>query len=614
MRQPLRLWPGVAAAALLLVTLFVVPLVLPAEAGIGFIAGYVSAVLIVVWWLAFSRARWFERVGALVSMVLAVALTRPLIDKSIAGGAMGNLQYALALPVMCLALVAWAFGTRRHSVPIRLASLPTAMLLACGFLTLLRTDGIGGETMFQLRWRWTQTAEERLLAEATDVPIAPIAPAVPSAVPSTAEISSEPPAAKSEDDSTAPAPAGAVPIRAAEWPGFRGPERNGVVRGVRINTDWAGSPPVELWRRPIGPGWSSFAVDGDRIYTQEQRGNDEIVACYSLATGKPVWMHKDSTRFWESNAGPGPRGTPALVNGRVYALGATGILNALDARTGAVIWSRNAASDTKVEVPMWGFSSSPLVTGDLVIVATAGTLAAYDLASGASRWVGPKHEFSYSSPHLVTIGDVAQVLLLSPPGVVSVTPSDGTLLWEHAFEGGAIVQPTMTPDGDVLISGLAGTGGSGVRRLGVARGSEGWTVQERWTSNGLKPYFNDFVIHKGFAYGFDGSIMSCIDLEDGKRKWKGGRYGNGQVVLLPDQDLLLVMTEEGELALVAAAADKFAEVARVPVLHSKTWNHPVIVGDLLLVRNGEEMAAFRLSPADHTSSRNARTGSIATAR
>lgn len=593
MRKPLRLWPGIAAAAVLLVSLFVLPFVLPSTATIALIAGYVSALLIVVWWLAFSRARWYERLGALAAMALAVAVTRPLIDKSIAGGAMGNLQYGLALPVMSVALVAWASGTLRRSATVRLASLPVAMLLACGLLTLLRTDGIGGSTMFQLRWRWTPTAEERLLAQATDVPIAPIAPAAPPA----AEVRREPAAARSEDEPASSTPASPLPTRTAEWPGFRGPDRNGIVRGVRINTDWAASPPVELWRHAIGPGWSSFAVDGDRIYTQEQRGNDEIVACYSLATGKPVWMHKDATRFWESNAGPGPRGTPTLVNGRVYAFGATGILNALDARTGAVVWSRNAASETKVETPMWGFSSSPLVTGDLVIVAIAGTLAGYDLASGKPRWVGPKHAFSYSSPHLVTIGDVAQVLLLSPPGVVSVTPSDGTLLWEHAFEGGAIVQPTVTPDGDVLISNLAGTGGSGVRRLGVAHGSDGWTVQERWTSNGLKPYFNDYVVHNGNAYGFDGSILASIDLADGKRRWKGGRYGAGQLILLAEQDLLLVVSEEGGLALVGATPDKFTEIARAPAIEGKTWNHPVLVGDVLLVRNGEEMAAFRLTVA-----------------
>jgi outer membrane protein assembly factor BamB len=597
MRQPLRLWPGVAALTVLLVSAFAIPFAPPSITTFAFIGAYVSALLIVVWWLFFSRARWYERLGALAAMALAVAVMRSLLDKSIIGGAMGNLTYVLAFPLMALALVAWAFGTRRHSVAVRLATLPTAMLLACGLLTLLRTDGVGGETMFQLRWRWTPTAEERLLAEATDVPAAPLAPAAPAAAPTAAEVPAAPPAARSEDEPASSTPPSSASIRAAEWPGFRGPDRNSVVRGVRIKTDWAASPPVELWRRAIGPGWSSFAVDGDRIYTQEQRGDDEIVACYSLATGKPVWMHKDATRFWESNAGPGPRGTPTLVNGRVYTFGATGILNALDARTGAVVWSRNAASETKVETPTWGFSSSPLVTGDLVIVAIAGTLAGYDLASGKPRWVGPKHAFSYSSPHLATIGDVAQVLLLSPPGVVSVAPSDGTLLWEHAFEGGGIVQPSVTPDGDVLISNLAGTGGSGVRRLGIARGSDGWTAQERWTSNGLKPYFNDYVVHNGNAYGFDGSILASIDLADGKRRWKGGRYGAGQLILLPEQDLLLVVSEEGGLALVGATPDKFTEIARASALDGKTWNHPVLVGDVLLVRNGEEMAAFRLAVA-----------------
>ena len=203
---------------------------------------------------------------------------------------------------------------------------------------------------------------------------------------------------------------------------------------------------------------------------------------------------------------------------------------------------------------------------------------------------------SYSSPQLVTIDGVAQILLLSATGATSVAPADGTLLWEHAWPGTPIVQPALTADGDVLIS-VSDRQGNGMRRIAVAHGPGGWTVEERWTSNGLKPYFNDFVVHKGHAFGFDGSILACIDLEDGKRKWKGGRYGHGQLVLLPDQDLLLVLSEEGELALVGATPDQFTELARFPAIEGKTWNHPVLVGDVLLVRNGEEMAAFRLSLA-----------------
>jgi outer membrane protein assembly factor BamB len=233
-----------------------------------------------------------------------------------------------------------------------------------------------------------------------------------------------------------------------------------------------------------------------------------------------------------------------------------------------------------------------------VVVAVSGTLAAYDLATGKPRWVGPQHGGSYSSPQLATIDGVAQILLLSAPGAVSVAPADGTLLWEYTWEGGAIVQPALTADGGVLINAMSMMGGMGTRRLAVAHGEGGWTVEERWTSNGLKPYFNDFVVHKGHALGFDGNILACIDLQDGKRKWKGGRYGNGQLVLLADQDLLLVLTEDGELALVRATPDQFIEVARVPALDAKTWNHPVLVGDILLVRNGREMAAFRLSLTD----------------
>jgi len=191
---------------------------------------------------------------------------------------------------------------------------------------------------------------------------------------------------------------------------------------------------------------------------------------------------------------------------------------------------------------------------------------------------------------------VEQILLLATPGAISVAPADGTVLWTHEWEGGAIVQPALTPDGDILINAMSMTGGLGTRRLHVSKANGAWTVEERWTSNGLKPYFNDLVLHKGHAYGFDNNIMSAISLADGKRVWKGGRYGNGQVVLLAEQDLLLVISEEGELVLVSATPDKHTEIARFQALDGKTWNHPVIVGDVLLVRNGQEMAAFRLEP------------------
>jgi outer membrane protein assembly factor BamB len=382
------------------------------------------------------------------------------------------------------------------------------------------------------------------------------------------------------------------------WPGFRGPKRDGIIRGVRIETDWSRQPPVALWRRPIGPGWSSFAVRDNLLYTQEQRGENELVSCYNLNTGQPVWKHSDAARFYESNAGPGPRGTPTLSNGRVYTFGGTGILNALDARNGSVFWSRNAAADTKAKLPGWGFASSPLVVGDVVIVATAGLLAAYDVANGNPRWFGPSGGSGYSSPHLLTIDGVTQVLQLNGEGVISVAPADGTLLWKHAWSSDGIVQPAVTADGDILIGSGSGFGAEvGLRRVAVVHGPVGWTTQERWTSTELTPYFNDIVVHKDLAFGFDGSGLACIDLKKGELKWQGGKYGNGQLVLLSDQDLLLVVSEKGDLALVRANADQFTELARFKAIEGKTWNHPVLVGDVLLVRNDHEMVAFKMSLA-----------------
>ncbi len=593
-RPSLRLWPGVVAVALQWLLRFGLPLVAPDAGMIPFVGEIVAAVAVLVWWLFFSRAAWIERLGAIVLMLAAMALTPKIIDRSIATGMMGMMLMIYSIPVLCLALVAWAVVTRNLGNGLRRATLVATILAACGIWGLLRTDGIKGSGS-QLNWRWAKTPEQKLLERAASEPPMPPPPLAIAEAPkessSRPSVSEPPPTPAAIPAVPSPAPAGPA------WPGFRGPHRDSIIPGVRLKTDWAASPPVQLWRRQIGPGWSSFAIGGGLLYTQEQRGDFEVVTCYKEATGQPGWTHRDSTRFWESNAGAGPRGTPTLSGGRVYAFGATGILNALDAATGAVVWTRNAASDTGAKVPGWGFSSSPLVLGDMVIVAVAGQLAAYDLATGKPRWQGPKGGGSYSSPHLATIGGVRQVLLQSGTGITSVAPADGKELWKHAWEGFSALQPALTPDGGILIANGGNAGGNGTRRLAVAQGPAGWTVEERWTSRGLKPYFNDLVVHGGYAYGFDGSILACIDLQDGQRKWKGGRYGNGQLVLLPDQDLLLVLSEEGELALVAAKPDQFTEIARFRAMDGKTWNHPVLLGDTLLVRNGEEMVAFRVSLA-----------------
>lgn len=582
-RRLLRVWPGIVLVVLQWTARFGIKAVIPGidGFGMGMMVSFGFTILLIVWWAFFSRAKWRERLGGLALIVAALGVTWLLRHESM--WVAWLLGYAV--PFLSLAFVLWAVLTRRLPDRLRYATMAAAILIACGSWLLIRQNGINGDHQATFGWRWSASSEERLLAQTQEDQTASPSEATTTVAPAPSPSASPTPSAN-----PSVTPAAVANQRPADWPGFRGAERDGVVRHSKINTDWSASPPVQLWRRPIGPGWSSFAVDGDLFYTQEQRGENEVVACYKMSTGQPVWSHRDSARFFESNAGAGPRATPTLSNGRVYTFGATGILNVLDAKSGAVVWSRNVASDTSIETPFWGFSSSPLVIGDLVIVAASGQLAGYDAATGNRRWLGPKAGGSYSSPHLVSIDGVSQIVLMSGSGALSITPADGKQLWQHPWGGNSIVQPALTSDGDILITSQE----NGARRLAVTHNAGGWTATERWTSNALKPYFNDFVIHNGHAFGFDGRILSCIDLKDGQRKWKGGRYGNGQLVLLEDQDLLLVLSEDGELALVRATPDQFTEIAKLPAIQGKTWNHPVLVHDVLLVRNSEEMAAFRV--------------------
>jgi outer membrane protein assembly factor BamB len=555
----LRLLPGIIIVILQWLFRYVIPAIIPGMAEAGVLIGLAGGLAIIVWWAFFSRAHRTDRWLAVILMILVLVAVRSLVHESIVTGFQGMMYFVYAVPVLSLAFVVWAIATRRLPARPRRVLMAVTILLACGMWTLLRSDGITGYAGAYFRWRWAETPEQKLMAGSGD------------------EQKARRPDLESLETE-------------AEWAGFRGSHRDGVVSGVKIRTDWAASPPVELWRQPVGPGCSSFAVHGNFLYTQEQRGDDEMVSCYNLSDGKPVWRHGDTARFWDSHAGAGPRATPTLYEGRVYTFGATGILNALDSRDGSVVWSRNAATDTKAEHSGWGYTSSPLVAGSVVIIAAAGTLAAYDLDTGKPRWVGPDGGKGYSSPHLLTLAGTEQVLLLSEVGVTSVLPADGTVLWKHEWPEERIVQPALTEDGDILLS--AG-GMKGIRRLKVRQEPDGWKIEECWTSLQMKPSFNDIVVHKGHVFGFLGPNLTCIDISDGKRKWRGGRYG-GQILLLPDQDLLLVLSEKGELALVRALPDKFEELARFPAIEGKTWNHHVLVGDILLVRNAQEMAAFRL--------------------
>jgi outer membrane protein assembly factor BamB len=557
--KPLRIKPGYIIAILLVLVRIILPLVMPGAAVVGAFSGVALGLALIIWWAFFSRGPGFERLASIVLMILALLVTSKYIDKSISTSMMGMMFLVYSIPVLSLVFFIWIVISRSFTARIRLVTMIIVILLASGFWILLRSNGMDAETRHDFAWRWAKTSEEQMMT--------------------------------SNKNSTNP---GSVDIAAlkseAEWPGFRGQHRDGIIHGSKINTDWTKTPPVVIWRKAVGPGCSSFAVHGPFMFTQEQRGNDEMVTCYNISTGVPVWMHGDSTRFWDSHAGAGPRSTPTILNGRIYTLGATGILNVLNESDGSLIWTRNAAKDTKVKLPGWGFTSSPLIVDSTVLIAISGEILAYDIKNGQKRWTGIDGGETYSSPHLISEGGASHVLFLNMKGATVYSPLDGKILWTLPITGSQIVQPAIIDEKDLLIN--AGDM-KGLKRIVLKDGTGGLTPQETWSTDKIKPYFNDIVIHKGHIYGYDGLALVCVDLENGTRKWRGGRYG-GQLLLLADQDLLLILTEKGDLALVSATPDKFSELGHIPAIKGKTWNHPVLAGDILLVRNGEEMAAFRV--------------------
>lgn len=561
-KTQLWLWPGVIMVILQWLLRFGLPEIAPAAIVIGVFGGVLLGIAIIIWWAFFSRAPKIERWGAIVLMVAALVATSFILHISIATANMGLMYVFYSIPVMCLAFVIWAVVTSRLSDKIRRITMVITILMAAGSWSLLRTNGMDGETHQYFAWRWSKTPEEILLSQTGNK--------VVGALPDSVDLTSE-----------------------AAWPGFRGPNRDGIVHGEKINTDWVKSPPVEMWRNPVGPGCSSFAIHGKLFFTQEQRGEYEMVTCYDLNTGKLVWMHSDKTRFWDSHTGAGPRSTPTLSNGRVYTLGATGILNVLNERDGSVIWTRNAAQDTEVKLPGWGYTGSPLVVDSTVAVAVSGRIIVYDMLTGNKRWAGPDGGESYSSPELFTIDSVRQILFMNKTNVTGFAPHDGTELWKVPMTGSPIIQPNPVNENEFMISEVSEAGAKGIQLISVKNGPGGWSAKEIMRSSKFKPYFNDIVVHKGNVYGLEGPVLTCVDARNGDRKWRGGRYG-GQIILLADQDLLLVLTEKGEVALVSATPDKFNELARIPAIKGKTWNHPVLAGNILLVRNSQEMVAFRL--------------------
>ena len=460
----------------------------------------------------------------------------------------------LLLILLVLMFLIWLIAAGRVSLKGKAIGLAAILL----FNVLFRYDGLSGGFFPHFVFRWS-------VKPATDMPTL---------------------AGKMESAGEAlPAPG------PSDYPRFLGAEMTNWVPGDQLAADWFENPPKELWRKQIGEGWASFSVYGDYAFTMEQRGEKEVLVCYELGTGDAVWAHAEDVRFEEGMGGDGPRTTPTVADGRVFALGATGILNCHDLRSGEKLWGKNVLEEAGHKVPMWAKSSSPLVADGKVIVTLgeqAKGVAAYDVATGELVWRGGDDGASYSSPVLATIGGQEQIVAILKRSVRGLSLADGSELWSFPIGNpqGNCASPRIVGDRVVTSAGY----GYGSHLIEVTKNADGFEAEGLWRSKDLKAKFADFVVRGEYIYGLSEKDLVCITLEDGLPEWEGKQYGYGQMLGVGEH--LIIQSEKGKVYVVEASPDGEEIVSEFRALGSKTWNHPVLAGRILLVRNDREAIAF----------------------
>jgi outer membrane protein assembly factor BamB len=570
--RSLRTWPALLLVMLILLTRFGPSFT---EGGysawwmVSVFGPFLCCVLILIWWLAASRATWKERIFGFIGLAACLAGTLALVHPTMRGP--GTTYLTLPMGMTLFALTAASLKQRRPLIRTNWAVLMA--FLGFSYSTLLRNEGMTGDYVMDTYWRWTTSAEATMLAERNS------------------ESRTETPR-----QTNLLAAARSEALANPEWPAFRGADRSGRSRGPQIATNWSTNPPQQLWKIQVGPAWSSFSVAGKLLFTQEQRGPMETVVCYDADTGREIWNRQIEARFDDPLGGPGPRATPTIANGALFVTGATGMFMRLDPATGAILWQQDLKSIAGRAVPMWGFSASPLVTNSLSIVYAGGPgdkgLLAFEADSGTLRWSVAAGIDSYSSPQLNTIAGEELVLLLSNDGLIFVDPSTGRerLKYDYKFNGYRALQPIVIGDTVLLTTPMI----PGTRAIRITKNNGQLAAEERWTSRQVKPDFTDFVAYQDHLYGIDGGFLICVDLKTGERKWKGGRYGKGQVILLESSGLVLLSAEDGRIVLLPATPTEPNEIGSFKGLEGKTWNHPVVVGNRLYARNAQEAAAWQL--------------------
>jgi outer membrane protein assembly factor BamB len=452
--------------------------------------------------------------------------------------------------------VVWLLALSRLPWRIRLKVFGAVALFGLLGIGLFRYEGVSGDLIPIIKWRWT---------------------GAPATVSSGNLITSD--------------------LLRGSYPQFLGPTRDATVTGLKLNPDWEAHPPQLIWKQPIGEAWSGFSVVGNRAVTQEQDDEDELVVCYELLTGKKLWEHRYPAFYDNPIGGVGPRATPTIEEDRVYALGAVGDFMCLDIATGDPIWSFNVLDKHGATIPEWGMAGSPLIYKNLVILSVGGrkdnSLVAYDKLSGDYVWSGGSDKVHWSSPVVYEIAGKIQVLAFNNSALFAHDIKDGTVLWEYPWETKGqphVAVPVLVPGDRILLSSGYG---KGAELLQISNNVDGEQSAERiWRTLHLKAKFNNYFFKDGYVYGLDDGMLTCIDVETGRRTWKKGRYGHGQNILVGN--LMLLTSERGEVLLVEPVPEEPLVLGTFEALEGKSWNPPALVGEYLLLRNHLEAALYRL--------------------
>lgn len=385
---------------------------------------------------------------------------------------------------------------------------------------------------------------------------------------------------------------------ADDYPSYRNRNLDAAATGPELQTDWT-KPPRLVWKQPVGGGYAAFAVAGDIAVTIEQRRDSEVVAAYDFSTGQELWTHSWKARQFDEMGGEGPMATPAIDQGRVYAMGGTGKFLCLDVKTGKPFWEKDLLlNNANLQ---WGMSASPLIYQNLVIVNPGEqkkkqldrAIRAFDKITGDPVWSTGNSPAGYCSPMVVNLLGQETLVIFDGEEIAGYQPTDGKKLWQLPWgtnQGVNVAQPIPLGQDKLFLSSSYG---KGCGLIQLKKEGEHFIASEVWHNFYLRCRFTSPLLIDQHIYGLDEGALVCLDPATGRRAWKGDRYGQGQ--LLRQGNLLLIQAENGDLALVEASPAAFKQVARFKALSGKkTWNCPALARGFAFVRNHHEMACYDL--------------------